>query len=153
MPAVRIVEILAEIGALTKNQRIQDLTVELGSLLATSVDNTSHIDARLTRLKSDTTLAITDTEATLEDHIIDLRTSVLGLTQLFRRRMTDIEERNQTITGRVHTLANHMMAVEQKVNELAEVLTALLERSNATDEDDYNTTDDYNNEYGSDIVN
>jgi hypothetical protein len=149
MPAARIMAILAEIGTLTKSKRIQELTIELGALLAATVDSSIYNDARLTRLQDNTTRAIVDTEQTLDDHIIDLRTAIQGLTQLVIRRMADMDERNETITGRVHTLANHMMAVEEKVSELAEVVTILLDQSTDDSlEDGFNVdglgVDDYN---------
>jgi len=140
MPGARIIEILDEIGRLTQNPHIHELATELGELLANDIYTTR---GSITKLRERTTSAIVDTEATLEDHIIDLRTAVQGLTQLFRKRMTDVEDRNETITGRVHTLANHMMAVEQKVSELAEAVTLLLDQmaDNNENDDSYNTDD------------
>ena len=153
MPAARIVAILTEIGEISHNQRVKELAIELGTLLAANVDNTdsanelaTSANASITRLKENATNAILDTEATLEDRITDLRTAVLGLTQLYQRRIAAIEERNEAITGRVHTLANHMMAVEQKVSELAEAVTLLLDQStDESDQDAYNS--DYSDAY------
>ncbi len=142
MPGTRIQAILEEIGIIAHNPRIKELATELGTLLASNVENIERNTQKLTRLQSNTTSAIVDTEATLEDRIVDLRTAVKGLTQLFKRRMSNIEARNDTITDRVHTLSNHMMAVESKVNELSELVMQIANQLTFDADDSYATTDD-----------
>ena len=152
MPAARVIEILAEIGEIAHNPRVKELAAELGILLAANIDNAeiastnvTDLNASVTHLKERTTAAILDTEATLEDRITDLRTAIMGLTALYRRRIDTLEttytERDQVITDKIHALSNHMMAVENKIAELAEAVTMLLD--DALDQSAVNDSDSH----------
>lgn len=147
MPGTRVLAILDEIARIATNPNVKLLTDELGELIAKELGTTR---AALMRLKEDTTSAIVDSELTLDAEITKLRAAIIELNSTFVefnantiKRRIELDQHNETISGRVHTLANHMFSVENKVNELAEIVTAIHDSINNADSDtSYNDNSD-----------
>lgn len=150
MPGTRIIAILEEIAQISRSDHVKALARELGKLIASEMGTTREA---LSRLKDETTVAIVDTELTLDDEIKLLKRDIQLLSNTFADfrqdiadRRNDVDEREERISGRVHTLANHMMAVELKVNELAELVTMLADQlleydENSVNDDSHNDSD------------
>jgi hypothetical protein len=115
MSIERIQAILAEISKEAIKPRVQELTAELGALL------TALLEAQTLALGQHALITLDQQQAT-DDRLLSVDRLVVVLRSELKMLKDDVNTKHELVSGRLHTLANYVMGLENKVDELALLL-------------------------------